>query len=214
MFIDRRQLAAATPEARSHGRGRLGLDESTPLLGIVGTVGRRKGMLHAVQAMPRILSAHPKTRLAVVGSLSHSEYVDQVRALARQLRVDSHVLWLGQRDDVHELMPAMDVYLQPSLDEPLGLSILEAMASGLPVVATRVGGIPEVIVPGETGLLVPPANGDALADATIALLDDPTRRQQYGAAGRARVLAQFAPDALVPRIEAVFQRVVHPRRAA
>ncbi len=214
MFVERKQMAARPTEARQRAREQLGLDHSVPLAGLVGNVGPRKGIHVAVAALPRILARVPQARLAVVGNLRHVEYVDRVQAEARRLDVAESILWLGHRDDVPELLPAFDLYVQPSLEEPLGLSILEAMAAGLPVVASRVGGIPEVVLPGETGILVPPSDAEALADAVAVLLDAPDLRAAMGQAGRARVLSDFSPDEQVDRIESVFTRVTRARRAA
>ena len=213
-FIDRRQMVQAPAGCRERTRERLGLDPSQPLLGIVGNVRPRKGVEYAVRAMPEILAAAPNTRLAIVGSQKLSGHVDRLKSVAQQLGVAPQILWLGQCADVCEILQALDVYVQPSLEEPLGLSILEAMAFGLPVVASRVGGIPEVVVPGHTGLLVPPADPGALADAIVAMVNDPVGRQQFGQAGRQRVHEEFSPDHLVPRIEAAFARAVRARRAA
>jgi glycosyltransferase involved in cell wall biosynthesis len=214
MFVGRTQIAARPTEARRRARELLGLDDTVPLAGLVGNVGPRKGIHVAVAAMPHILALVPAARLAVVGNLRHVEYVERVQAEARRLGVDDAILWLDHRDDVPELLPAFDVYVQPSLVEPLGLSILEAMAAGLPVVASQVGGIPEIVVPGETGILVPPSSAEALADGVAALLDAPNLRAVMGQAGRTRVLSDFSPDEQVDRIESVFTRVARPRRAA
>jgi glycosyltransferase involved in cell wall biosynthesis len=212
LFIDRCRLAAAPPDARRRARQRLGLADDVPLLGLVGNVTLRKGIHVAVAAMPRILASVPQARLAVVGHLRYLDYVQQVQATAQRLGVASHILWLGYRDDVQELLPALDVYVQPSLVEPLGLGILEAMAAELPVVASRVGGIPEIVVPGRTGILVPPAESEALADWVVGLLvGDPLQRQALGRAGRQRVLEEFAPDSQMARIESVFARVARLR---
>jgi glycosyltransferase involved in cell wall biosynthesis len=167
-----------------------------------------------VAAMRRILDCLPAARLAVVGDLRDVDYLRQVRSDAERLGVASQILWLGHRDDVRELMPALDVYLQPSLAEPLGLAILEAMAVELPVVASDVGGIPEVVVRGETGILVPPADSAALAGAVIALMQDPAARRAMGLAGRQRVLREFSPENQVARIESVLARVARRRQAA
>jgi glycosyltransferase involved in cell wall biosynthesis len=214
LFIDRKHLAAVPADARRRARWRLGLDGDVPLLGLAGNVQPRKGIHVAVAAMPRILAAVPAARLVIVGALRHVDYLPQVRAEAERLGVASQILWLGHRDDVRELLPALDVYLQPSLAEPLGLAIIEAMAVGLPVVASDVGGIPEVVVHGETGILVPPGDSAALADASIALLQDPAARRAMGRAGRQRVLREFAPEGQVARIESVLARVARPRKAA
>ena len=105
--------------------------------------------------------------------------------------MESAVRLAGERDDVGELLAAADLFVLSSRSEGLPLSILEAMAAGLPVVASDVGGVPELVVDGETGLLVPPGDPHALAAAIDRLLDDPDLRRRLGAAGRLRVSEQF-----------------------
>lgn len=104
---------------------------------------------------------------------------------------------VGERDDVPELLSSSSVFVLSSSSEALPVSVLEAMAAGLPVVATRVGGVPELVVDGETGFLVPPSDAAALAAALQRLLDDPELRARLGAAGRARAEEHFALDSFV-----------------
>jgi len=126
--------------------------------------------------------------LTVVGD--GPEY-ERLSALARSLGVGSRVRFLGLRDDTHVLLAAADLFCHPTLAEAFGLVIAEAMASGLPVVASRVGGIPEVVSEGETGLLVPPGDAGALAGAIDRLVDSPRLRRRLGAAARKRAVERF-----------------------
>ena len=212
-FIDHDRLAAAPPEARSRIRRSLKIGETTPLLGVIGNVIPRKGLIHLVGAMPKILSTMPEARLLVVGGRDQLPYAVRVRAVARRLGVADCITWVGQRDDVQEILAALDLYVLPSLEESMPLSILEAMASGLPVVASAVGGIPECVVAGETGLLVPPRRSGPLAEAIVELLGDPARRQRLGEAGRRRVHAHFSPESQTTRIETAFARAARSRAA-
>lgn len=110
----------------------------------------------------------------------------------------SELAWMpGARDDVPDLLRGLDVFVLPSRTEGICNTILEAMASGLPVVATDVGGNPELVVPDRTGLLVPPSSPEALAAALVRYAGDPALRRGHGAAGRARVLAEFSLDAMI-----------------
>ncbi len=124
------------------------------------------------------------------------------------------ITWTGHRNDVDEILAALDLYVLPSLEESLPLSVLEAMASGLAVVASAVGGIPECVTSGETGLLVPPARSDRLAAAIVELLGDPARRRRFGDAGRRRMQEQFTAESQAPSIEAAFARVIRGRDAS
>lgn len=116
---------------------------------------------------------------------------------------------LGQRDDIPLLLRAADVYCQPSREEGLGIAAIEAMASGLPVVATRVGGLPEVVENHKTGLLVPPGAPAALADALRALFADPALAEQMGRAGRARAERLFGRETMLSTTNAVYAEVVN-----
>jgi glycosyltransferase involved in cell wall biosynthesis len=212
-FIDYGRLAAVPSEARQRVRQSLGIGAETPLLGIVGNVIPRKGLLYLVRALPQILAAVPDARLLVVGGRERGVYAGRVRAAAGQCGVGDAILWTGHRGDIDELLAALDLYVLPSLEESLPLSVLEAMAAGLPVVASAVGGIPECVVAGETGLLVPPARSEPLAGAIVELLTDPARRRRFGEAGRRRVQERFSAESQAPSIEAAFARVIRGRVA-
>jgi glycosyltransferase involved in cell wall biosynthesis len=127
-------------------------------------------------------------------------YESDLRTEATHLGVSDRVVFAGYRDDVAALLAGCDVFCLPSFAEGLPLVVLEAMAQGKPVVATPVGGTPELVVDGETGVLVPPGDADALARALTELLADAPRAARMGEAGRARVLAEFSAAAMVERV--------------
>ena len=135
-----------------------------------------------------------------------------LREEAERLGVAQRILWTGSRNDVPQLMAALDVCVVASLKETLSQVVLEAMAAGVAVVATAVGGIPECVVSGETGLLVPPRDSDALARALIDLLGDSARRRAFGEAGRRRVCEHFSAEKYLSSFEAAVQRLT--RQAA
>src|SRR6476661_3487807 len=130
---------------------------------------------------------------------------ESLEALSRQLGLSDCTVFAGARRDIPRILPLLDLFVLPSLYEGFGIAILEAMAAGKPVVATAVGGIPEFVVPGETGLLVEAGNAAALADAIGSLLRDPERARQMGIRGRARVLAAFQMSTVVRRHEQVYE---------
>lgn len=213
-FIDEERVAAVPAETRARMRAALGLDQDAALIGTVGDVIPRKGVLYLVRALPQIAAAEPRVRLVVAGKEGPPGYMDELKATADRLGVAPRILWLGHRDDVPDLLGALDLLVHPSLEEPLGLAILEAMMAELPVVATTVGGIPECVRPGETGLLIPPANSEALAEAVLTLLTDPDRRRAFGLAGRRWVLDQFCLDRQAARIESALAATAQGARAA
>jgi glycosyltransferase involved in cell wall biosynthesis len=213
-FIDTHRLLELPDDTRSKVRGWLGAADDAFLMGIIGNIIPRKGLIHLVRALPKIVARVPAARLVVIGGDTQSDYAIRARSVAKSQGVSSHIVWTGPRDDVHEILAALDLYTLPSLEESTPLSILEAMGAGLPVVATTAGGIPECVLDGVTGLLVPPARSERLADAILALVDDPARRRRFGEAGRRRVLEVFSPEVQTRRVEAVFESVTHRQSVA
>jgi glycosyltransferase involved in cell wall biosynthesis len=193
-------------------RAALGVPDETLLLGIVGSLFPPKGHLYLIRALPAVIAAVGDVRLAVVGSETPRKHVETLREEAQRLGVAEHILWTGRRDDVPQFMSALDVCVVASLKETLSQVALEAMAAGVAVVGTTVGGIPECVVPGETGLLVPPRDSGALARALIEVLSDSARRRALGAAGRRRVGEHFSAEKYLSSFEHAVQRVT--RQAA
>jgi glycosyltransferase involved in cell wall biosynthesis len=161
-----------------------------------------KGHRWLIDAMPAVLARNPHATLILAGSgpgLAAARERVAAAGLAARVRI------LGPRADSVDLLALSDVVVLPSVAaEGLPIVLLEALALGKPVVATRVGGIPEVIQDGETGLLVPPGDPPALADAISALLADPTRAAAMAARGRAAVRARLTADAMVRQIERLY----------
>jgi L-malate glycosyltransferase len=212
-FIDDRHVSRLSDEERREVRQSFGVDDEEMLVATIGTVHPKKGQLNLIRALPRLLEQAPNTRLLVVGSLDSTTHVTEVKAEAERLGVESHVIWAGQRDDIAHILPACDVSVLASLEENFPLVILEAMAASVPVVATDVGGVAECVVPGETGLLVPPNDSDALAKALGSLIGSPQDRIAMGEAGRRRLLRSFSSHSQVRCIEEAFSSVVFDRQA-
>jgi glycosyltransferase involved in cell wall biosynthesis len=151
-------------------------------------------------------------RLLLVGDDPFGDGRGKAEAIARDLDLGGSCVFAGIRRDVPALMALSDVFVMSSLWEGLGLVFLEAMATGIPVLSTRVSAIPEVVVEGETGLLVEAADVDALAAGMRQLAGDPTLREALGAAGRARVRERFGLDRMVEETIAVYREVLGPAR--
>jgi glycosyltransferase involved in cell wall biosynthesis len=214
-FVDQDRIIPADQESRRRMRRSLGIGEQSPLVGTVADVIPDKGYPYLVQAVPRILAAVPQARFVFVGGQNRlPDYVARIKATAERLGVAAKILWTGHRSDIPDLLAAFDLFVAASVEESFGLAILEAMAAGLPVVATAAGGIPEVVRHGETGILVAPAQSDALADAVIRLLSDPALARRFGESGRRRVLTDFALEAQAARIEAALASVARRARSA
>jgi len=167
---------------------------------------RQKGLDYLVKALAQ-LPPQRRVRLVVVGEDWGG--VADLRSLARTLGIEDRILFKGllARDEVLRAYASADVFVLPSLFEPFGIVLLEAMAAGLPVVASRVGGIVDVVEDGKTGLLVPPRNPQAIADAIERLLSNPTLRQRMGAEARMRAPA-YSWEELVPRILEVYREAM------
>ena len=144
-------------------------------------------------------------RLVILAGEGFAPFADDVRRLG----LEGQVMVLERVPDIEEYLQAADLGLFASDSESFCLSILEAMCFGCPSVATRVGGIPEVVEDGVSGLLVPPGDAAGLARAVEALIADPTRRAAMGAAARRRAMDRFSADVIVPRYEAIYRRVCH-----
>lgn len=181
---------------RTDIRSALGVTSDQPVIGTVGNLYPVKGQTYLVQAMSVIVRHWPDCRLIIAG---RGELESVLKREAKELGIERNVMFLGYRPDVPELLQAVDIFVLPSLSEGLSLSILEAMAAAKPVVATAVGGNPEVILNSETGYLVPSANPAALAEKIIALLQDPLLAQEIGMNSRARVMQHFSLSAMVNR---------------
>ena len=177
--------------SRDRIRAEFGLSSDAPVIVCVAFHDPIKGVDVLLRAMSNLLSEIPAARMLQVGGSLVPEQTADLQTLARQLGIDHAIIWAGQRDDVRQVIQAGDVYCQPSRSEGLALALLEAASAGLPSVASRVGGIPESVVDGRTGILVPSESPEALAEALVQLLRDPVRRSEMGEAGRSRAAAEF-----------------------
>ena len=199
--VDLSRFAAPAPP--STVRGDFGIPADAPLVGVVARLAPEKGHRFLLAAWPAILDAAPDAWLLVVGEGSEA---DALRAQAASLgrSVAGRVAFTGRREDISALTAELSVAVLPSLREAQGISILEAMARRVPVVASAVGGIPEVITSGVDGVLVDPADSQVLAAAVAHLLTDPDHRRRIGEAGYRTVAQRYSIDAQVRRIEDVY----------
>ena len=185
-------------------REELWLPHGAPIVGNVAALVPHKGQRHLVEAALLVLPQVPDVRFVIAGE-------GELRpALERQIhehRLEKHVLLTGFRPDVLSLHKAFDVFVMSSVTEGLGTSIIDAMACGKPVVATSVGGIPELVVNGETGFLVAPRDHEGMARALTALLKDESLRQRMGEAGRTRARVDFSAERMVQDTLRVYRRV-------
>jgi glycosyltransferase involved in cell wall biosynthesis len=195
-------------------RDEYGMEPGSQLVGVVGRLEVEKGHPTLLEAWPRVLRSVPDAYLIVVGEGSRMAALHEI---ARALRIAHRVVFTGRRDDVPAVTAALDVAVLPSYREAQGLTVLEAMALSRPVVASNVGGIPEMITDGETGLLVPPHDPAALARAIVRLLKDHQLADTIGRAGHDLVHDKFCVEMMVSQIQALYEEgaaAVRPAAAA
>lgn len=189
-------------------KARLGLAADRRVVGIVTRMRVRKGVEEFLRAMALVRARVPQACAVVVGEVALGE---PLAGLVRELGLDDHLHLVGPRNDMPEVLSAFDLFVLSSHDEGMSNAILEAMAMERPVVATAVGGTGEVVQSGRTGLLVPPKDPAALADAMVHLLTAPGgTAAAWGAAGRAAVVERFSARAMVRQMEDLY---THLRQA-
>ncbi|HEV7406033.1 MAG TPA: glycosyltransferase family 4 protein [Chthoniobacteraceae bacterium] len=196
------------------------LDESAaptgprrPVILHVGHRAQRKGQLDLVRAFSMIAERRPAWELMLVGPVIEPEYEAEIVALVRAAGLEKRVHLLGQRDDAGELMQTAAVYVQPSLQEALGLALQEALFAGCACVGTRVGGIPELIEHDRTGLLTAPGDAAGMAAALERLLDAPAERERLGAAGAASIRDRgMTAERMASEYAALYEKLLSPRR--
>jgi glycosyltransferase involved in cell wall biosynthesis len=182
----------------------LGLDSLKRHVGFVGWLSPIKGPVYLLNAMTAVWQEHPDAELVFVGK---GDLEDTLRSQAYYAGCAGRVKFLGWRDDISELMPLFDVFVLPSLNEGMGRVLVEAMAAGRPVVASRVGGIPDLVRHGETGLLVTPRDDEALAAGISLLLSNPRLAGRMGEQGRLRC-SEFGLSAMISRLDELYHGMV------
>ncbi len=189
----------------------LGLPDDTSLLIAPARLEREKDHQTLLACLPLVLARYPQTYLLLAGT---GALESALREQGRQLGVAAHVRFLGQRSDVPRLLAQSTLCVLPSYEEPFGLVLLEAMAVCKPIVACDAGGPRDIVVNGQTGLLVPPRQPRAMAQAITDLLGDPRRARELGAAGQRRVREQFAARPMAEKMLQVYRKVLDTRLTA
>ncbi len=192
-------------------RAEYGMEADAELVGVVGRLELEKGHPTLLEAWPLVLAERPKAYLIVVGEGSR---LDHLHEIVRTQGIERHVIFTGRRDDIPAITAALDVAVLPSYREAQGLTILEAMALSRPVVASNVGGIPEMVTHEKTGLLVPPHDPPALAAAIVRALSDHQLADMVARAGHDLVHDRFCVQLMVNAVQALYDdgaRAVRPR---
>lgn len=186
-------------------RGELGVPAEAPLVGIVGRLVPIKALDLFLEASALVVAEHPDAHFAIVGD---GELWDRVRADVDRMGLSARAHMTGWRRDLPAVYADLDIVVCCSLNEGTPVSLIEAAASGRPVIGTQVGGIPDIIAAGVNGLLVPSGDARALAGAIKELIEDPERRRLMGLAGRQMVLDRHSPERMVSEIKSVYARLL------
>ncbi|WP_373652808.1 glycosyltransferase family 4 protein [Schlesneria sp. DSM 10557] len=199
-----------TPDARI-------LSTEPLLITCIGQIGLRKGLDVVAAAALRITQKRPDVHFLMIGERTSQkaesvQFESSLRQRIAEDGVSSHVHWLGHRDDVPRILRAVDLLVHPANQEPFGRVLLEASAAGLPIVATDVGGTSEIVLDGQTGVLVPPRDPVALAEAVASILSNPSEAQRMGAAARERTAQLFSSASSAQHLAQIWDSVLRMTR--
>jgi glycosyltransferase involved in cell wall biosynthesis len=209
--------------SRSDARRRLGLTPDQPVLGVVAQITPWKAQDDAVRIAAELKPRYPDLRLVIVGSakfvsratrFDNVAYLEELKELTRSLNLSDDVMFVGERQDVPEIMRALDVLLVPSWEEPFGRAIIEGMAMALPVIATNVGGPTEILSDGHDGILLPPRQPAAWACVVADLLDQPERRAELGRTAAAQARRRFGLKQHAAALLEIYDEILATRTTA
>jgi glycosyltransferase involved in cell wall biosynthesis len=210
-FIPNGIPAPPSPNPDHDVRAELGIGTDQPVVGVVATLRPQKALDVLLRAASRLREEFPQLRVLIAGGGEQEEA--RLKGIAAELGLRETVSFLGERTDIPDLLGTFDVAALSSDFEGSPLSVMEYMEAAKPVVATRVGGVPDIVVDGETGLLVEPQDPGALAAATAELLRDPERAARMGEAGRERRRREFSIEATTRRVEALYEELYAAKSA-
>jgi glycosyltransferase involved in cell wall biosynthesis len=193
------------PEQRESCRSEFGLTPECQVIGYAGRIDRVKRLDLLIEAFSSVVSHYPQARLMIIGEGGQRPMLE---TLVASLGISHELIWTGFRQDMPRLLAALDVYVQPSINEGLSLSILEAMAAGKAVIATDVGGAQEVLAHQKTGILIPPESSPAIEAALIYLLNHPEKHAALAQAARDHVVQEFSVQRMVEGYRRVYETLV------
>ncbi len=198
-------------DSKAEIKRELGVPEEAPLVGMVGRLDHVKGHEHFLEAASMVAEKMPDARFVIVGEEINIT-VARLKKLADKLNIPDKLVFVNSRIEINRLVAALDVGVVSSTgSEALSRVALEYMACGVPVVATRVGGLPEMVENETVGLTVPPANPGAMADAVQRMLEDPDDARKMGGEGRRRAVELYSREALARKAEKFFTEIINRR---
>lgn len=177
----------------------------TFIISTIAELHERKGIEYLIGAIPSIIEKYPNTKLVLTGDGPNK---DNLEKLMKKLNLEQHITFLGKQKDIAKILRSSDLFVLPSKREAFGLVNAEAMISKLAVVATKVGGIPEIVKDGETGILVESENSIALSKAIVELIESPEKREKMGEAGQKRILEHFGAQQMAERYEKEYLEIL------
>jgi len=200
-------------ERRNMLKRELCIDEKEIILGAVGNLSWVKGYENLIEAMAIIKKKYNGIKLLIAGKILDTQmgYYKRLKGIVSSLGLDSHVYFLGVRRDIPEILSIMDIFILPSLQEGTPISILEAMAMKIPVIASRIGGIPEQVIDGETGILVDPGDASTIALSILNLLESSERRHEMGENAREIIKRKFSLESCVKAHKEMYREVLSRR---
>ena len=199
------EMPEQTPTGSANRKSEFGIDPGRFVIGAVGRLTVEKGHKYLLEAVQRVKKMHSNILLLVVGDGKLRKHLENY---AVRLGIGDEVLFAGYRHDVKTIYQMLDLFILPSLIEGMPNVVLEAMSYGLPIVATRVGGVPELIDDGVSGRIVPPKNSDALSEAIQVLINQPEMAQEMGNHARKRAADRFSKSKMVQSYHALYQRLL------
>lgn len=203
--VDIAQFEPIDAGQKRNVREKYGLGDEL-IIGIIARLSDVKGIDILIKAMSEVHKIDPKARLLIVGEGKEERFL---KSLVNELQLESRVQFLPIVNRTNEILSVLDIFVMPSRQEGLGLSIMEAQASGLPVVASHVGGIPTLIEHNVTGLLVPKESPTALADALVDLLESQDKRDRLGRAGRAFIVQHYSSPQMIEKTYQLYRSLLH-----
>ncbi len=190
-------------------RKELGIPLDHSVICTITHLEEHKGVLFLIKAASLLLASRENISFLLVGKGS---LMEELRALCTKFNIEQSVIFTGERIDIPEILSLTDIFVLPSIREGLGISILEAMSHGKPIIATKVGGIPEIVSDGVNGVLVPPRNPEALSSAIDELLTDREKRRQMGSQGRRICDQHFNTKAMINKIEMLYEQLLNDKK--
>jgi len=185
-------------------RAELGIEEDDFVVGNIGNLYPVKGQTYLLQAASKVIQRTTNAKFMIIG---RGELENKLKEEVKNLNLRNHVLFLGFREDTHELLKVMDIFVLPSLSEGMPLSLIEAMACSLPTIASDVGGISEVITDGLTGFIIPPADPETLADRIIYLLENPQSASKMSKRALQKVKTSFDLQTMINNYCRIYEEV-------